>query len=66
MSRSYLDWNATTPLRPEARAAMIAAMDLQGNPSSVHREGRAAKAMMERARGQIGRASCRERVCQYV
>ena len=56
MSRSYLDWNATTPLRPEARSAMIAAMDLQGNPSSVHREGRAAKAMMERARGQIASA----------
>ena len=47
MSRVYLDWNATTPLRPEARAAMIAAMDVLGNPSSVHAEGRAAKAVME-------------------
>lgn len=56
MSRIYLDWNATTPLRPEARAAMIAAMDLVGNPSSVHAEGRAAKALMERARGQIASA----------
>jgi cysteine desulfurase len=56
MSRIYLDWNATTPLRPEARAAMIAAMDVVGNPSSVHAEGRAAKAMMERARGQIAAA----------
>jgi cysteine desulfurase len=56
MSRVYLDWNATTPLRPEARAAMIAAMDLVGNPSSVHAEGRAAKAMMERARNQIAAA----------
>jgi cysteine desulfurase len=56
MSRVYLDWNATTPLRPEARAAMIAAMDVVGNPSSVHREGRAAKALMERARGQIASA----------
>jgi cysteine desulfurase len=54
--RVYLDWNATTPLRPEARAAMIAAMDVSGNPSSVHREGRAAKALMERARGQIAAA----------
>jgi cysteine desulfurase len=54
--RVYLDWNATTPLRPEARAAMIAAMDVIGNPSSVHREGRAAKALMERARGQIAAA----------
>jgi cysteine desulfurase len=56
MSRVYLDWNATTPLRPEARAAMIAAMDVVGNPSSVHREGRAAKALMERARSQIASA----------
>jgi cysteine desulfurase len=55
-ARVYLDWNATTPLRGEARAAMIAAMDVVGNPSSVHREGRAAKALMERARGQIAAA----------
>jgi cysteine desulfurase len=54
--RVYLDWNATTPLRAEARAAMVAAMDVLGNPSSVHREGRAAKALMERARGQIAAA----------
>ncbi|MEO0914582.1 MAG: aminotransferase class V-fold PLP-dependent enzyme [Pseudomonadota bacterium] len=53
MSRVYLDWNATAPLRPEARAAMIAAMDVVGNPSSVHAEGRAAKALMEKARGQV-------------
>jgi cysteine desulfurase len=56
VSRVYLDWNATTPLRPQAKAAMIAAMDLVGNPSSVHAEGRAAKALMERARGQIAAA----------
>jgi cysteine desulfurase len=54
--RVYLDWNATTPLRAEARAAMVAAMDVLGNPSSVHREGRAAKALMEQARGQIAAA----------
>lgn len=53
MSRLYLDWNATTPLRPEAKAAMLAAMDLVGNPSSVHAEGRAAKALKERARAQV-------------
>jgi cysteine desulfurase len=52
-ARLYLDWNATTPLRIEVRAAMVAAMDLIGNPSSVHAEGRAAKALMERARGDI-------------
>ena len=56
MSRVYLDHNATTPLRVEAREAMIAAMDVVGNPSSVHAEGRAAKALIERARGQIATA----------
>ncbi|MDB6453516.1 cysteine desulfurase family protein [Falsirhodobacter sp. 20TX0035] len=54
--RVYLDWNATTPLRPEARAAMIAAMDVAGNPSSVHAEGRAAKALVEKARAQVSAA----------
>lgn len=53
MSRIYLDHNATMPLRPEARDAMIAAMDVIGNPSSVHAEGRAAKGVVERARAQI-------------
>lgn len=56
MSRVYLDHNATTPLRPEARAAMVAAMDVVGNPSSVHAEGRAAKGVIERARAQIAEA----------
>ncbi|KEP71575.1 aminotransferase [Thioclava dalianensis] len=56
MTRSYLDWNATTPLRPEARAAMISAMDVLGNPSSVHSEGRAAKTLLERARAQVASA----------
>lgn len=53
--RVYLDWNATAPLRPEARAAMVAAMDVLGNPSSVHAEGRASKAVVERARTQVAR-----------
>ena len=56
MTRTYLDWNATTPLRPEVRAAMLSAMDVQGNPSSVHAEGRAAKALIERARRQVAAA----------
>ncbi|WP_136441295.1 cysteine desulfurase family protein [Pacificoceanicola onchidii] len=56
MSRTYLDWNATTPLRAEARAAMLAAMDVVGNPSSVHAEGRAAKAIVEKARAQVATA----------
>ena len=55
-SRVYLDWNASAPLRPEARAAMIAAMDVVGNPSSVHAEGRAATAIIERARAQVAEA----------
>ncbi|HEY9039302.1 MAG TPA: aminotransferase class V-fold PLP-dependent enzyme [Roseovarius sp.] len=54
--RVYLDHNATAPLRDEARAAMIAAMDVVGNPSSVHAEGRAAKALVERARAQVAAA----------
>jgi cysteine desulfurase len=56
MTRVYLDWNATAPLRPEARAAMIAAMEVVGNPSSVHAEGRAAKALMEQSRARIAAA----------
>jgi len=56
MSRVYLDHNATMPLRPEARAAMIAAMDVVGNPSSVHAEGRAARGLIERARAQVAAA----------
>lgn len=54
--RIYLDWNATAPLRREARDAMVAAMDVMGNPSSVHGEGRAAKAIVERARAQVAYA----------
>lgn len=54
--RVYLDHNATTPLRVEARDAMIAAMDIVGNPSSVHQEGRAAKSALERARQAIASA----------
>lgn len=56
MTRTYLDFNATAPLRPEARAAVIAAMDVVGNPSSVHAEGRAAKSVIEKARGQVANA----------
>ncbi|NYS23670.1 aminotransferase class V-fold PLP-dependent enzyme [Rhodobacteraceae bacterium 2376] len=56
MGRVYLDWNATAPLRVEARAAMLAAMDVVGNPSSVHAEGRAARGIIERARAQVAAA----------
>ncbi|KAF0675034.1 cysteine desulfurase family protein [Profundibacterium mesophilum] len=54
--RTYLDWNATAPLRPEARAAMLEALELTGNPSSVHAEGRAARSLVERARRQLAEA----------
>jgi cysteine desulfurase len=52
-SRVYLDWNATTPLRPEAKAAMAAAWELSGNPSSVHAEGRHARRLVEDARAAV-------------
>ncbi|MEH2542174.1 cysteine desulfurase [Bradyrhizobium sp. AZCC 1699] len=54
--RIYLDWNATTPLRPEARQAMAAAWDLAGNPSSVHAEGRQARRLVEDARAAVAAA----------
>ena len=54
--RVYLDWNATAPLRPEARAAMAAAWDLLGNPSSVHAEGRHARRLVEEARSAVAGA----------
>ncbi|HEY7845586.1 MAG TPA: cysteine desulfurase family protein [Bradyrhizobium sp.] len=54
--RVYLDWNATTPLRPEARAAMAAAWELSGNPSSVHAEGRQARRLVEDARAAVAGA----------
>lgn len=55
--RVYLDWNATTPLRLEARAAMVSALDVAGNPSSIHSEGRAARRLVEDARAAIAAAT---------
>lgn len=51
--RVYADYNATAPLRDEARSAMIGAMDAVGNPSSVHGAGREARALIETARRQV-------------
>jgi cysteine desulfurase len=51
--RAYLDYNASAPLLPEARAAMLAALDVAANPSSVHSEGRAARKIVEEARRNI-------------
>lgn len=53
--RAYMDHNATTELRPEAKAAVLHALDVLGNPSSVHAEGRAARALMDSARGEVAR-----------
>lgn len=51
--RLYFDFNATAPLREQARAAMVAAMDVVGNPSSVHSEGRAARGLLDESRAKV-------------
>ncbi|MDP8997872.1 MAG: hypothetical protein M3O03_12870, partial [Pseudomonadota bacterium] len=51
--RTYLDHNATSPLRPSVKAPMLAAMDVGGNASSVHAEGRAARKLMDDAREKL-------------
>jgi cysteine desulfurase len=52
-TRTYLDWNATAPLLPGVRDVLLAALDVAGNPSSVHKEGRAARAAVETARRAV-------------
>lgn len=52
-ARAYLDWNASAPLEPAARAAMLGALDVTANASSVHAEGRAARHLVEAARAEI-------------
>ncbi len=54
--RRYFDHNATTPVHPAVKAALAAALDCFGNPSSLHEEGQAAKALVDRARTQVARA----------
>jgi cysteine desulfurase len=51
--RVYLDHNATSPLRPAVKTAMLAALDAGGNASSIHREGRSARTIMDDAREAI-------------
>ena len=51
--RLYLDANASAPLLPEARAALLAALEAGGNPSSIHAEGRAARGLIEDAREAV-------------
>jgi cysteine desulfurase len=53
VTTAYLDWNATGELRPQARAAMISALELTGNPSSVHSAGRAGRRLVDKAREQV-------------
>ena len=50
---TYLDYNATAPIRPEAADAVARALQIGGNPSSVHAAGRAARGAMEQARAQV-------------
>jgi cysteine desulfurase len=52
-ARVYLDYNATAPIRPQVEAAVLAALRIGGNPSSVHGAGRAARAVVEQARADI-------------
>jgi cysteine desulfurase len=56
--RAYFDWNATAPLREEARAAVGAALAFTGNASSVHAEGRAVRRLIEKAREQVAQLLC--------
>ncbi len=51
----YLDHNATSPIRPEAAAAMVEALGMSANPSSVHAAGRRARAIVEDARALVAR-----------
>ena len=53
VKRAYLDHNASAPLAPEARAAMLDVLDAGGNASSVHGEGRAARRLVEAARRDV-------------
>src|SRR5688572_22183710 len=55
-TRAYMDWNATAPLLPEARNAFLRVSLMDGNPSSVHREGRAIRTEIEAARRKVASA----------
>jgi cysteine desulfurase len=53
--RIYLDYNASTPLDPQVKAAIVEAMQKFGNPSSIHQEGRQARALVDQARSNVAR-----------
>jgi cysteine desulfurase len=63
MARAYFDWNATALLRPEARAATVAALGCVGNPSSIHAEGRAARRLIDQARENVAELVAAEPEC---
>jgi cysteine desulfurase len=66
-NRAYLDYNATAPLRVEARDAALSAMETIGNPSSIHTEGRAARRIVEDARSEVARlAGVSSRLVTFV
>ena len=56
MTRTYLDHNATSPIRPEVVEAVTAAMSVEGNPSAQHTDGRAANRLISNAREALGLA----------
>ena len=56
MVAAYFDYNATTPLKPSARVAINAALDLTGNPSSIHSFGRDARVLLEQSRAMVAQA----------
>ena len=56
MTRTYLDHNATSPIRPEVIEAVTAAMSVEGNPSAQHADGRAANKLISDAREAVGLA----------
>jgi cysteine desulfurase len=58
VTATYLDWNATGKLRPQARAAVVAALEVTGNPSSVHSAGRVARRLVEEAREKVAGMVC--------
>ncbi len=58
----YLDYNASVPLRPQAKAAMLAAFELEGNASSPHLMGRKVRSLVDRARKDILEAMQAERL----
>ena len=58
----YLDYNASVPLRPQAKEALVQALELQGNPSSPHGLGRKLRSLIDEARTEILNVTQADRV----